>query len=313
MIQTRIQPLFLPSTGDLFNIRYMKVAHSSNFFFFILVLAGLGISCNKKATEPAYLHVEPFKVITNAISEGTSVQYIPEMILIVDDQPAGVYHLPADIPLLYSGTHNVRIAPAIIENAIGSNPRYAYTYFAPFDTALTFTPSGSISVTPRISYRKNVKFALLEDFENPNLLLIKTTFNNLDTLLRDSLPADNLEPGHCGFATLNDKVTMEYATRISYALPSSSSSNTFLEVSYKTELPLAFGIYTFEPGLTTTDKIPVVTLNEKDGWSKAYINLTNDVSAKSTGTVFKLFVAAQNTTGAPKKVFIDNIKILYFE
>lgn len=313
MIRTRIQLLFLPCPGMLCQLKSMKLFHYTKSGIFFLCLFSLGISCKKKATEPSYLHVEVFKVITNTISEGTSVQNIPEMILIIDDQPAGVYHLPADIPVLVSGSHNVKIAPAVIENGIGSNPRYAYTYFAPFDTVLDFKPSAQISLTPSVSYRKNVKFALLEDFENPNLLFVKTSFNNLDTLLRDSIPADNVEAGHCGFATLNDKVTMEYATRITYSLPSSSSSNTFLEVSYKSELPLAFGIYSLEPQSTFTDKIPVVTLNEKAGWSKAYINLTNDVSAKPAGTVFKLFIAAQNTTGAPKKIFIDNIKILYFE
>ena len=85
----------------------------------------------------------------------------------------------------------------------------------------------------------------------------------------------------------------------------------FIEINYKSELPLAIGLYIDEP--TTIIKTGVVTLNPKDTWSKAYINITNDVSVKPLGTKFSLFVSSLNASGVNKKVFIDNIKIIHFE
>ncbi len=261
--------------------------------------------------EPSYLLINHFSVVTNGATQGSSSQIITEAFVYIDDQIAGVYHLPASIPFALTGSHSIKIAPAIIENAIASNPRHAYTFLTAFDTIINFTAANPVTIFPVIGYRSSVKFALIEDFENPLPLFTKTTYNTIDTLTRDSIPADNMEPGHCALFEIKNGILMEYATRNKYSLPSSAISETFLEINYKSELPLAIGLYIDEP--TTIIKTGVVTLNAKASWSKAYINLTGLVSARPFGTKYSLFISAANADINVKNVFVDNIKILHFE
>lgn len=308
MILTHLQLLFLHEM----NLSRNYVNFSAlKYIPLIILFMALFNSCKQKAGEPSYLKVENFIVTTNTLTQGTSVQSISEAYVYIDDQIAGVYHLPAIVPLNISGIHKVKIGVAVIENAIASNMRYAYTYLNAFDTVIDFKVNGTATVKPITSYRTTVKFAMIEDFENPLPLIAKTSYNTIDTLLRDSLPQDNLEPGHCAFFNIDGYKVMEYATRNSYTLPSSTESETFVEINYKSELPLAIGLYIEEP--TKIIKTGVVTLNQKSEWSKAYINLTTVVSAKPPGTTFRLFISSYNADGTVKKVFVDNIKLIHFE
>ncbi len=301
MIANKSYPLFLPLMR--MRLKNLKLALP------LLILTGF-YACRQKASEPMYLLIEPFRVSTNQVTQGTSLQTISEAILYIDEKPAGVYHLPAKVALTMTGVHNIKVAPAIIENAIASNPRFAYTFMNPYDTTINMS-GGSIMLNPRLDYRTSTKFELIEDFENPVLLFQKTSYNN-DTLLRDSNDINGLEPGgHYGFSPVQNGHTLEYATKNEYDLPSASISSTFLEIHYKTELPLVIGIYSLEPQVI--NKVPVVVLNPKDTWTKAYINLSTDVSERPPGTRFKIFFGSLNTSGSTKNVFIDNIKLIHFE
>lgn len=281
-----------------------------NIVYVILVMMAF-VSCKQKAEEPSFLKIESFTVTTDNITQGSAQQNISEAFVYINDQIVGVYHLPASIPLAISGSYSIKVFPAVVENAIASNPRYSYTFLKAFDTTAVLTASKSITIKPTTTYQSTVKFVMIEDFENILPLFGKTTYNNIDTLLRDSLPADNIEPGHCALFDIKDGYTMEYATRNEYSLPTSSSSETFVEINYRSDLPLAIGLFINEP--TTIIKTGVVTLNAKETWSKAYINITNVVSVHPLGTKFRLFIGALNTTGASKKVFVDNIKLIHFE
>jgi hypothetical protein len=279
---------------------------------YVLLLCLVFASCKQKATEPIYLKIDNFLVATSNLTQGTSMQSITEAIVYIDDQNQGVYHLPAMVPLtIKDGSHKVKIAPAVVENAISSNQRYAYTFLNAFDTTISFKAGITVKFQPKTTYRSNVKFEMIEDFENPSPLIGKTIYNTVDTLIRDSLPEDNMENGHCALFEIYNGFTMEYATRSEYKLPTSTSSETFVEINYKSELALAIGLYIDQP--TTIIKTGVVTLNPKYTWSKAYINLTSLVSTQPLGTKFSLFISSANTDGDMKKVFVDNIKILHFE
>ncbi len=279
-----------------------------NIIYYILLIC-LVSSCKQKAAEPSYLKIDYFLVTTNVITQGTAVQTINEVTLYIDDQNAGVYHLPALVPLATSGNHKILIAPMVVENAIASNPRYSYLFLTSFDTTINFTGSNTMEVRPRTTYKPSVKFEMIEDFENPVPLIRKSPNNTVDTLLRDSLPEDNiLNTGHCGLFEIPNGKYMEYISKNAYSLPSSTSSDTYIEINYKTELPLDIGLY-----ISGQAGTGLVRLNPKSTWSKAYINITNEVSVKPIGTVFELAIAAGNADGITKKVYIDNIKIIHFE
>jgi hypothetical protein len=308
MNSTHLQLLFLRQSNGLLNLMLKEMIRKPVFVLCVFVLMA---SCRHKAAQPTYLEVNPFIVSSNVLTEGTALQNITEAVIYIDDLNAGVYTLPARIPLALGGSHKITIGPLIVENAIASNPRFPYTFLTAFDTTATLSPSGTLKLTPRIKYRTDVKFEMIEDFENPVPLFSKTIANTLDTLIRDSIPGNNIEPGHCATFSIPNGIIMEYASRNEYSLPSSSTSNTFVEIHYKTDLPLAIGLFINEP--TIIEKTGVVTLNPKAGWSKAYINLTTVVSTRPQGTKFRLFFASLNTSGDTKAVFIDNIKILHFE
>ncbi len=308
MIPTQLQLLFLHELSREPIMIIFKNMLTNTVCLFTLLL-GVN-SCKQKADAPSYLRIENFSIKTNILTQGSASQNITEAFVYIDDQIAGVYHLPALVPLTVTGSHSVKIGPAIIENAIASNIRVAYTFLGAYDTVLNFETNKSITLQPASSYRSTVKFELIEDFESPSLQFEKGPSNTLDTLIRDSLLSDNIEPGHCALFDMPNGFLMEYLTKSAYSLPSSSSSETFLEINYKSELALAIGLYVSGTPVTKTG---VVTLNPKATWSKAYINLTSVVSVKPPGTKFKLFISSLNLEGSNKKVFVDNLKIIHFE
>jgi hypothetical protein len=291
------------------NTKYSSGLYSIAFFAMLLVI--FTCSCKQKAAEPSYLKIDNFIMSTNQLTEGTNSQNITEAIVFVDDQNMGVYHLPATVPLILTGQHKVKVAPEVVENGIFSSQRHAYTFLRGFDTTIDFKGMQTVAFQPKTSYWNTMKFTMIEDFENPVSLLEPSSFNNSVVLVHDSLAMDNMEAGHCALFEINNGQTMEFASRSEYELPSSTSSESFIEINYKTEVELAVGLYIDEPSAII--KTGVVTLNKKDTWSKAYINLTALVSDRPSGTKFKIFINSINTENVVKRVFVDNIKILHFE
>ena len=97
-----------------------------------------------------------------------------------------------------------------------------------------------------------------------------------------------------------------------YDLPR-TTSDIYLEVNYKSDVPISFGIYPTS-GTSLDFGIPVYASYASPlEWKKAYIRLSDDVnSSANTGKKFRIFVNAVNNQDSAAVIFIDNIKLLHF-
>lgn len=285
----------------------MRTLHVISLFLGVIVI--LFCSCNKAEPIPSYISISTFK-FTALPLQGTSNQKFQTVYVYVDDQEAGVYPLPAIIPLLYWGNHKVTLYAGITQNGIGSNPRIMYPYTKDFTQQVNLQAGKVVDIKPEISYMDNLKVAFLEDFESAFSTLEKWPEGNVDSFARTNDAHKNLEPGFCAEIKVPDGSIFEFASKQLMDLPR-NTAKVMIEINYKTAVPLVIGLISYEQTLVI--KTGIVTLFANSEWNKVYIDCTQDVSTKLIGTKHKFFIGALNSSGAEQYIYVDNIKVLHLE
>lgn len=277
--------------------------------FIIVIALIIFCSCNKEEPIPSYLSISAFKFNPLPL-QGTSNQKFQTVYVYVDDQEAGVYPLPAKIPLLYWGNHKVTLYAGITQNGIGSNPRIIYPFTKDYTENVFLEAGKIIEMKPQISYMDNLKVAYLEDFESAFSTLEKWPSSNVDSFYRTNDSQKILEPGFCAEIKVPNGSIFDFASKQLMDLPR-NTAKVMIEINYKTAIPLVIGIKSYEPTIIT--ETAIVTLYANSEWNKVYIDCTQDVSTKPIGTKHKFFIGALNSSGADKYIYVDNIKVLHLE
>ena len=116
---------------------------------FTLLLGAIGIalqlmlftSCDKfkgDQTIPAYLTIDSIYLTTSLSMQGSASAKITDAWVYVDEVQIGAFQLPARIPVLERGMHEVQILPGIKQNGIAAT-RAAYPFYAPIEQTLELT------------------------------------------------------------------------------------------------------------------------------------------------------------------------------
>ena len=97
----------------------------------MLILSLFWLSCNTNLNKqaPTYIHIDSFKFVANpAIKSLTLSHQINIAWVYYNNNPVGVFDLPAIIPVLANGTGVLSVVPAIIidgqNNLTGQYPFY---------------------------------------------------------------------------------------------------------------------------------------------------------------------------------------------
>jgi hypothetical protein len=103
---------------------------------------------------------------------------------------------------------------------------------------------------------------------------------------------------------------VEFKSIDSYVLPK-FSANVYLEVNYKCDIPVTFGVFANEQ--LQSLQAPVVTVTPTNGeWKKIYINLVTEVSGYPNALNYNIFFGATNGDQSSEKfIYIDNMKLVY--
>lgn len=279
------------------------------------------LSCDKDqyaAAVPSFLRIDEVKLVTDLALEGTSSSKITTVWVEIDGEIHGVYELPAEVPVLAEGTHEVTILAGINENG-NSSTRLPYPFFTDYTETITFEKekvhylNAATDSVPRVEYRSSTTIELIEDFEGVGSNLVPGSSS--DTLLytvQDSavsfwVPGENgyrsgvaYMPKHAAIW----EVTEQTGRDLSAGMP------VFLEMNYKTDLPLVVGMY-----ITTPSQIiqaQTAYINPSEDWNKIYINFFSEVTGYSTALEFKVFIGSlTNGSEEFQEVYIDNLKLVY--
>ena len=283
---------------------------------------GLGIwGCSKEHPAeafPSYVVVENTRLVSSSPAEGSASANISEIWFFVEEAFLGAYTTAATIPVLKSGSTNVRFEAGIRDNGISATPEI-YPFYAPVSATLDMEPGQVDSIDLAFRYREDTQFALLENYENGLTVfqdvITGASFNRLRA--ESEAAFEGREGGLIELTTAFPSVELASIRR--FGNLQERSFAVYLEVNYRSEAPVQFGVL----GFTEGSEIPldaryVAGFNPSEEWKKIYFNLSQAI-ADSQGEEFKLILQTSlptdndgTYTRNTAKVRLDNLKLLHF-
>lgn len=288
---------------------------------FIIALSLIVSTCSKEhpaGAFPSYIAIQDVQVAASRATQGSASANISEIWLFVDDAFLGSYPPSATIPVLKSGQVALRFEAGIRDNGIAATPEL-YPFYAPVAAMPTLEPERIDSFALTFRYHEGTQFALLENYENGLTvfqdLITGASFNRLRAEEEAAF-----EGREGGLIELNAEFpSVELASVRRFGGLQDNGFAVYLEVNYRSEAPLQFGILGFAEGSEIPlDARYVAGFNPSDEWKKIYFNLGQAI-VESQGEEFKLILQTSlptendgTYTRNTAKVRIDNLKLLHF-
>ncbi len=293
----------------------------SCFCIGLLMMSFFGCNTEEEPL-PAFLEVKAFKLqSTNPFWHGSVSEKITNAKVFAVNkisglsEPLGVLSLPASVPVLLDGDYELQIFPIIKANG---NSLYLdiYPFYNRYNVNVAFTPLKTTVVNPTTSYLKESVFALIEDLEGQSQLFSEDRDENPKTKIQIS--GDEVFEGKFSGKVELDTANSFFAvaTKNQYKLTVATGGKFYIEMNYKTDVPLEIGLLAVDATGLETPNFEFVVLPKKE-WNKIYFKLTELIStAKTDKFYFAIRGAIPRTDGKYSlqnaNVFFDNIKVIHF-
>jgi hypothetical protein len=277
---------------------------------FLLVL--LFQACTKLNPDepiPAYLHIEKINLKTNYLQQGSNSAKISDAWVYIDDQLIGCFELPVTFPVLYEGTHKLKIRAGIKVNGIAAT-RSPYPFYEIFEQTVELQKNTRLNLNPVVSYASFTKFNFMENFEGVGIILAPGPAGTADTLKQTFDKKNVFEGNGSGYAHLKkNQLDFQCVSNTSYVLPRVDAP-IFLEFNYKCNHSFFAGIYAHTN--TNTTETEIMGINPNENWNKMYVYLTPSISGAGNATDFNIFFSMHNQDAADSVwLLLDNIKLVY--
>lgn len=281
----------------------------------------------EEAAKPTYLKIDALHLQTDYAEEGTAQSNFTTAWLTLNGQSIGAYELPALIPaILKEGSNELRIEAGINTNGISSF-RAINTSFTPINYSLDYSSTGTgldTIVIPDadlvVNYRSFYNVNIVEDFDEPGINFQRSSFSDTNfikvddadsifqfTALGSNNPEPNSESGVIILDDLNPRADL--VSVVTYNIPV-GTQNVYLEVSYRTNAQVGFGLQGNLPTGPRNDITAVVL--PKEEWSKIYINLVSEFQAYLGASSYQVIIRAQKPDNVSEaRIYLDNIKMVY--
>ncbi|MFQ5448394.1 MAG: hypothetical protein ACE5FF_15825 [Saprospiraceae bacterium] len=293
------------------------------YSYSLALLLALWAGCDTEDEPvPAYLTIEAFQLeATNMQVHGSISQKITEAKVFVVDKTTltshqlGTLNLPATVPVLVAGEVEINVDPVIRANG---NSLYleVYPFYERYTTSLNLAPNEDATVQPVTRYKPEAVFEFIEDFEGTGHLFQDDRDENPLTFFENS-DEDVFEGNFSGRAMLDTANTfVVVGTNQKYHLDFGTVGKVFMEVNYKTDVQLEFGVLAVDAAGGESPNFEFVVL-PKEKWNKIYFDMT-DLVATSTQNDFFFVIRGvlpfENGQYTPEtaKIYLDNIKLLHF-
>ncbi len=289
--------------------------------FYTLLLAVGVVLCfstcdlvNPEESIPAYIYVPDFQLTTTA-GQGTNSNKITDVWLSVNGNFLGVYTLPALIPILAEGEQTIILEAGIKDNGINATPEI-YPFYKPFEIKRNLKPNVVDTIRPVTTYRDNARFSFIEPFEQESHLFQDLrTGNNFN---RIQITREGAFEGNAAWIRMDtNNPILELATNIRFEDLKAKGGLVYLEVNYKSEVPVIFGLIGYPEGAATGVPLYDPGFLPSNEWNKIYFNL----SSLLIGSIYSEFqIAFQSVlpnqngvfTQNSASIWLDNIKLVRF-
>jgi len=267
-------------------------------------------NCSKQAAEiPAFISIENIRFQPDA-NQGSTSSNIGFAFIYINDVFVGGYELPVEnIPVLTTGTANILIRAGVKANGIVQNPD-EYPPYSDFITTVELTPQQTTVIDPIVKYRDNIRFAINEDFNSESHKFQIDL--DIDPETKIEIDGDDAFEGKSARIRLTaDHPDVIVGTDFFDVLPQNNTP-VWLEIDYKTEVPIIFGLTGFDV-VGSFEQFPEFVINSKTTWNKIYFDVT-EIANLTEFIQFQLFFGASLADEDDNaEILLDNIKIVYFE
>jgi hypothetical protein len=286
----------------------------SNFFLpltsFLLLLTFLN-SCKTNDQIPSYIRVQSYS-FSDSLGQGTSSSKVTHIWVDVSTENRGAYQIPVSVPVLQQGLKTVSLQAGVKENGISANI-LPYPFYTTYKVQSTLKPGELDTINPKFQYLSNTIFAWTPgDFEGTGVVLETTNINSASTHLttvKDSV-FEGKQSYEVDFSPGHD--TFDIQSRYTFN-PTKLGTPVWLEMNYKTNVPMDVGVIVSISGSGTPTRELVGGINPINHWNKIYFNLSPTLQYwYQSGTAFKIYFYSQNTNGGTAHILLDNLKLLYF-
>ena len=276
-----------------------------------LIISFLCSCSGDEATVPAYLSIPEIQLITDP-SQGSDSEKIEYAFAFVNGTFIGGYELPAKFPVLASEPADIIIEPGVKANGLSETPD-RYPFYKRYEANLDFAPERTLSIVPTTSYKDNVMFAINEEFESAGHLFTDDLDGDPDTKIELD--------GNGGFEGKAAKIVLEGNNnrvligtdfdRATFSELPANGTPVWLEINYKTNVQIIFGLTGVE-STGQSENFPEFGVNPQSNWNKIYFDVTNIVNLPDF-VGFQVFFGADLAGEDRAEIFLDNIKLLYFQ
>lgn len=277
----------------------------------IVVLVYFFSGCIENNPDPSWIEITEWTLEENIDSphnQGVLTQDFSNAWVYVNNKLLGVFELPCKVPILVSGSAEINIYPAILNNGISATKK-VYPFVESHLTYGELVQNETLVIHPVTRYSSNTKF-WIEDFEgatdsvdegnpSPASLIKETDSNGFNSY---------------GRVLLNDSQN-EWNAYTNQALSFPSGSEVYLEIDYYTTNELVTGLISIMADNTRDNHINV-SLNPQENsnvvWKKIYIELSEIVGLSGGQSFLQTFQATLDAGDSEGLILIDNIKVVHF-
>ena len=311
---------------QIFFMKKIKHSYTASYTFIcIVILAAVALTGCEGENEPipAYIQINDFEVqSTNPNWHGSVSHRITNAnVFLIDknslDAPhqLGTISLPATVPAIVSGNFEINIDPVIRANG---NSLYldVYPFYNRYKADVTLSPNGDVEVNPKTSYAASTNFLLIENFESNSHQFQTDRDNNPNTFIEVS-NEDVFEGNSSGkirLDTANNVFVVANSQPFEINFP--EAGRAYMEVNYKTDVPLEFGVLAINALNDETPNFEFIVL-AKEEWNKIYFDMTELMAtARENRFIFIIRGGIPIQDGKftldEAFIYLDNIKVLTF-
>ena len=272
------------------------------FYCFVIISGLLITSCKKdslKAPEASFLVAYP-SATTNPSTQGSNTHKITDMWLYVNDQFQGCFAIGQVMPIVASGSANIKLFAGIKNNGI-ADTRQPYFFYKSVEYNLTIEAGKTYIVNPAFEYNSSATFTLNDNFDNGSYFI--PSQNPADSAIDFKTVNAFGGSGRSVFMSMSDAKPVSVMVTANYHFVPLSGAAVYLEMDYKCNQDITVGV------ISGTQQRFVIGLNSTTGWNKIYIDLRTVINTQPTSNFCKFYITATKATATPE-IYIDNVKVI---
>ncbi len=281
--------------------------------YLLIIIFSFGLSACKEDITASWLKIDSVSLTTNAVVEGENSHGINDVWVYMDNEALGVFEVPCEIPILEEGTHTFLFYAGVNQNGINAT-KIRYPYYNGVEVELTLAKDQTITYNPNFSYKSGVAFVGKEDFEDTGIILKNDDAEDttgIRIISKNNYPEIVKYGNNCGHFKIDNADTIaQIFSDIGLALP---KADIYMELDYMNTNSFAQGMITSQG---VQDAYLAFNGQEEETmvWKKAYISIgaqTNPITYSTTYDYY--FVTSLDDGNVKGDIYIDNVKLLYFE